>query len=73
MRALHLLTGPPGPLALATIARQVESGDAVTVVLLGGAEGPTLPADVTVERLEDAFGYPDLLDLVLDADHVTAW
>jgi hypothetical protein len=74
MRALHLVTGgPPGPLAEATIARQVAAGDAVTVVLLGEAGARALPPEVTVERLDGRFGYAELLDLVLGADQVTAW
>ena len=70
-KVLHLLKGDPS-LATAVIAAQAAAGDTVTVAVLDG-EAPALPAGVTLRRLEADLGYPELVDLIFDADHVIPW
>jgi hypothetical protein len=71
--ALHLLKGGDPALALAAIARQVDAGDAVRVVMLNGAPAPPLPAGVTVRRVPDELSYLALLEEIFAADQVVAW
>jgi hypothetical protein len=70
---LHVLKADDHALALPVIARQVEAGDRVTVVLVHGAARPSLPASVPVHRVPDDLSYRQLLDLVFAADQVMAW
>jgi hypothetical protein len=72
-RALHLLKGDNGALALPVIARQLRECDAITVVLLHGAPDPGLPEGVTVRRLPEELSYGQLLDLIFASDPVIAW
>ena len=67
---LHLLKGDAA-LAHDVIAAQVAAGDAVTIAVLEGA--PTLPAGVTVRRLDADLSYEHLIDLVFAADQVVTW
>jgi hypothetical protein len=69
---LHLLKGHPSDLAVAAIERGVAAGDSVTVALLEGAPGASLPG-VAVRRVPDDLSYADLLDLVFGSDRVIAW
>jgi hydrogenase maturation factor HypE len=71
-RVLHLLKDSDRSLALDTIAGQAAAGDAVTVAIL---EGPTprLPAAVVVRHLGADLTYPELVDLIFDADQVVPW
>jgi hypothetical protein len=71
--ALHLLTTAEPAMALATIARQLEAGDRVQVVLLSGAAAPALPAGVTVHRVPGDLSYEALLGAIYAADTVVAW
>jgi hypothetical protein len=70
---LHLLKGDRPSVALATIARQVQAGDEVTVALLHGAPAPSLPASVRVHRVPDDVSYDQLLELIFHADQVITW
>jgi hypothetical protein len=72
---LHLLKADSPGLAGAVIASGLgEAGARVTVVLLGDAPLPTLPAGATVRRLaEGDLDYPGLLDLIFAHDRVIAW
>ena len=70
---LHLVKGPLTDVAAATIRQQAAAGDRVTVVRLEGAPAPELPAGVDVRRAPEELPYPDLLDLVFEADRVIAW
>jgi hypothetical protein len=71
--ALHLLASGDPAIALAAIARQLEAGDHVRVVLLAGAASPTLPAGVIVHRVPGDLSYDALLDAIYAADSVVAW
>ena len=71
--ALHLLKSADATLAVATIAKEVAAGDAVTVVLLHDAAAPGLPAGVGVRRVPGDMTYDQLLDAMFAADHVIAW
>ena len=70
---LHLVTGPPGPIAMASIRQQVAAGDRVTVIRLEGAPAPEVPSGVAVRRVPEDVPYADLLDFVFEADQVIAW
>jgi len=72
---LHLIKGDSSDLAAPVIASNLtEPGARVTVVLLGEAAAPALPADVTVRRLADGdLDYAGLLDLIFAHDHVVTW
>jgi len=72
-RALHVLKGGDGALALATIERQLAAGDRVSVALLPGASAPALPPSVGVHRVPEEWSYERLLEAVFEADHVTTW
>lgn len=72
-RALHLLKGDDGALALPVIARQLRERDAVIVVLLHEAPDPGLPEGVTVRRLPEELTYGQLLDLIFECDPVITW
>ena len=72
-RSLHVLKGGDTALALATIERQLAAGDAVTVVLLDEAQGPSLPAAVAVHRVPGEWSYERLLEAVFEADQVVTW
>jgi len=72
-RALHLVKDGDVELALATVARQLAEGDAVTVVALHGAAVPSLPAGATVRRVPEEISYDQLLEAIFDAHHVIAW
>ncbi len=68
---LHLVK-EDAALAVDVIMAQVAGGDAVTVAVLEGAV-PALPARVTVRRLDIDLTYPQLVDLIFDADQVIPW
>jgi hypothetical protein len=72
---LHLLKTDTSPLALPVIEEnRREPGARITVVLLGAAPAPALPADITVRRLaEGDLDYSSLLDLIFATDHVITW
>ena len=70
---LHLMKGPLTDVAATVIRQQAAAGDRVTVVRLGGAPAPALPAGVDVRRAPEELPYTDLLDLVFEADRVIAW
>ena len=70
---LHLLKGPPSPVAGATIARELENGDRVLVALVEGAPAPALPEGVTTHRVPEELSYSSLLELIFEADQVIAW
>jgi hypothetical protein len=72
-RVLHLVKSGDHAIALATIARQREAGDAVTVAVLPGGTAPDLPGGVTLHHVPDELSWEALLDLVFDADHVVTW
>jgi hypothetical protein len=73
-RTVHLFTGDgDASLAVATIARQIAAGDAVTVVALHGAAVPPLPAGVPLQRVPEELSYDALLQAVFEADQVVAW
>jgi hypothetical protein len=72
-RALHLLKGGDASLALATVARQLAFGDAVTVVVLPGAAVPAVPAGAVLRRVPDELTYEQLLEAIFEADQVIAW
>jgi hypothetical protein len=73
VRSLHLLKDGDVELALATVARQLVEGDAVTVVALHGAAVPPLPAGATLRRVPEDLSYDQLLEAIFDADQVIAW
>ena len=72
---LHLIKGDSVTLAASVIeANRREPNARVTVVLLGDAAVPALPADVTVRRLVNGdLDYAGLLDLIFSHDHVVTW
>ena len=70
-RVLHLLKGDAA-LALEMIGQQRAAGDAVTVALLPGA-APAPPAGVSVKRVPDELGWPQLLEAIFEADQVVTW
>jgi hypothetical protein len=73
-RFLHLLKVDSPPLAAAVAARNlVEPGGDVTVVLLAGTDGPSVPPGVAVKRLGVDLDYGQLLDLIFESDHVVTW
>ena len=73
-RFLHLVKSDSPPLAAAVAARNLsEPGGAVTVVLLAGADGPSVPPGVAVKRLGVDLDYGGLLDLIFASDHVVTW
>ena len=72
-KALHLLKGADPSLALATVARQLVAGDAVTVVALHGAAVPAVPDGVIVCRVPDDLSYEGLLEAMFEHDTVIAW
>jgi hypothetical protein len=72
-RVLHLVKSADHTIALATIARQLEAGDAVTVAVLPGGTAPALPGGVALRRVPDELSWEALLDLVFGADHVVTW
>lgn len=72
-RALHLVKGGDVGLALATVARQLAAGDAVTIVALHGAALPPVPAGATLRRLPEELSWDQLLEAVFEADQVIAW
>ena len=71
-KVLHLVKGGKAGLATDVIAAQVAAGDEVTVAVLEGA-APPLPAGVRVRRLDADLTYPELVDLIFDAEHVIPW
>ncbi len=71
--ALHLLRGTRPSLAPDVVRRQVAAGDDVTVVLLGEAPPPALPAGVVVRRAPSELAWREVVELIFAADHVTAW
>ncbi|HEY7366517.1 MAG TPA: hypothetical protein VIE37_20655 [Methylomirabilota bacterium] len=71
---LHLVkSSAQDELILATIGQQLADGNAVTVALLHGAPGPSLPAGVRALRVPDDLSYDGLLELIFAADHVLTW
>lgn len=72
-RVLHLLKSREAELPLATIAREVEAGDDVTVALLPGAAAPILPENVRVHRVPSDWNYEQLLEEIFSADQVITW
>lgn len=68
---LHLLKGEAA-LAADVIAAQVGAGATVTVAVLEGA-APALPAGVTVRHLGTDLTYPELVDLIFEAEQVVPW
>lgn len=72
---LHLIKGDSVTFAASVIeANRREPNARVTVVLLGDAAVPALPADVTVRRLVNGdLDYAGLLDLIFSHDHVVTW
>ncbi|MBI4245638.1 MAG: hypothetical protein HY614_00480 [Candidatus Rokubacteria bacterium] len=72
-RVLHLLKSREAELPLATIAREVEAGDDVTVALLHGTPAPTLPEKVRVHRVPDDLSYEGLLEKIFESDQVITW
>ena len=73
-RFLHLVKRDSPALAVAVAGRTLgEPGGEVTVVLLPGAPAPSLPAGVTVRRLDGDLDYGQLLDLIFASDHVVTW
>jgi hypothetical protein len=71
---LHLFTGADASLAVPVIETQRRELDAtVTAVLLPGASPPSLPAGVTLRRLEHDCSYADLLDLIFESHQVLTW
>jgi hypothetical protein len=72
-RALHLLKGEDSDLAAATVARQLATGDTVTVIALHGATIPALPAGVVVRRVPEELSWEQLLEAMFEADQVIAW
>jgi hypothetical protein len=71
-KVLHLLKGAGLDLAIDAINGQAAAGDLVTVAILEGA-APPLPASVTVRRLGADLTYPDLIDLIFEAEQVVPW
>jgi hypothetical protein len=73
-RVLHLLPRADLPLATATIRRDVEAGDDVTVAWLA-PDGPSLalPAAVSVHRVPGDWTYDRLLEQIFTADRVVTW
>jgi len=73
-RVLHLLPRADAPLAAATIRRDVEAGDDVTVALLAPAAlGVPLPDGVRAQRVPDDWTYDRLLEQIFAADRVVTW
>jgi hypothetical protein len=72
-RALHIVNGRHVELVVAAIEQQKAAGDAITVVLLSGAEAPDVPAGVNVHRVPAEWSYERLLEAVFAADHVATW
>jgi hypothetical protein len=73
-RVLHLLPRVDAPLAAATIRRDLEAGDDVTVALLSAeAPAPALPAAVAVHRVPADWTYDRLLEQIFAADRVVTW
>jgi len=72
---LHLLKRDSACLAAPVIeANSREAGATVTVVLLDGAEAPTLPPTVRVRHLSASdLDYSALLDLIFESDRVISW
>ena len=73
-RFLHLVKSDSPPLAASVAARNLrEPGGDVTIVLLGGAAAPRIPAGVAVKQLGADLDYGQLLDLIFASDHVVTW
>lgn len=71
---LHLVqSSTQGELILTTIGQQLADRDIVTVALLHGDPGPSLPAGVRALRVPDDLSYEGLLELIFAADHVLTW
>jgi hypothetical protein len=71
---LHLIKADSSDLAASVIASNLRETDArVTVVVLGSAPGPPLPAAATVRRLGDDLDYQQLVDLIFAHDRVVTW
>jgi hypothetical protein len=73
-QVLHLLPGADSTLATATIRRDVEAGDDVTVAWLASdAPRIALPAAVSVHRVPGDWTYDRLLEQIFTADRVVTW
>jgi hypothetical protein len=72
-RIVHVLKRAPDDLAIATIRRQLDAGDHVVAVLVEGAGPDRLPDGVVVHRVPGETSYSHLVDLIFEADQVTAW
>jgi hypothetical protein len=73
-RVLHLLPRGHSPLAAATIRRDLEAGDDVTVAWLAPAEPPaSLPDAASVHRVPEDWAYDRLLEQIFIADRVVTW
>lgn len=72
-RVLHLFKDAQSPLAETAIARQLDAGDHVTIVLLEHAPEITAPNGVAVHRVPTDLSYEGLLEKIFEADQVIAW
>ena len=79
---LHLIKPLVPAQALSMIQRQSREHDTtLSIVLMHGADPPSLPPGVRVHRLADdsstrhpgALTYSDFLDLIFSADQVISW
>ena len=79
---LHLIKPLVPAQALSMIQRQSRERDTtLSIVLMHGADPPSLPPGVRVHRLADdsstqhpgALTYSDFLDLIFSADQVISW
>ncbi|MGH7262724.1 MAG: hypothetical protein ACREH7_02210 [Candidatus Rokuibacteriota bacterium] len=79
---LHLIKPPVPARALSIIQRQSREPDTtLSIVLMHGADPPSLPPGVRVHRLTDESStrhpgdltYSELLDLIFAADQVISW
>ncbi|MBI3625761.1 MAG: hypothetical protein HY215_06410 [Candidatus Rokubacteria bacterium] len=79
---LHLVKPPVPAQALSMMQRQSREPDTtLSIVLMHGADPPSLPPGARVYRLTDesstrhpgALIYSDLLDLIFSADQVISW
>jgi hypothetical protein len=71
-KVLHLLKGADPGLAIDAIDAQAAAGDEVTVAILEGP-APRLPATVIMRHLGADLTYPELIDLIFEAEQVIAW
>jgi len=80
-KVLHLMRGPSGRLLREILQYQMEESD-ITIVSLEGKKGALKAWDLSPRRYTGEgrkgdgsreIGYPELLDLILEADRVFVW